>query len=415
MRTRVYLISCGLCFIGGLAAAIFAARAFGMFTPNALGRTTSGISTNNPKSLSRTSKPWGELESLEIPLAESDNLFPDRDLRLQPPHWFFQGVSRTELDKLFDSASLSPLQKAALLRDTNCQFVSNGCFISPPTDLVRDLSSSSRRVLYESLARSTNNYSQCFPFRFPIDGFSPRFEQSGLASEKIEQLHELTYTNDGTLCFADTELLPDLLSPTEFNQAIEALYRYPAYRLRIRIYPDSDINALVKYWGKAGMEKRVRPVLESLTKVKSDNGTTINVSIFLPPFARSRLFTFPSSWNEPQAVREDCIWTSMNFFNEQPDMSFLDSSHSRQVLLRDFSIVQGQPTYGDLVCLSNDKGDLIHMCVYIADDFVFTKNGINQLQPWVLMKMQDMLLFFPSEKPHRFAILRRKTVESASR
>lgn len=415
MRTRVYLISCALCFIIGLAAAILAGRFFGFFVPTALGRTTSTISTNDLKSLTRNSKPWGDLESLEIPLAESDNLFPDRDLRLQPPHWFFQGLSQTELDKLFDSASLTPLQKAALLSDTNCQCNPSGCLVSPSTDLVKNLSSSARRLIYETLAKSTNNYPQCFPFRFALNGFSTRFEQTGLAPEKIGLLRELTYTNDGTLCFADIELLPSLLSPTEFNQAIEAFYRYPAYRLRIRVSPDSDINALVKYWGKGGMQRRVRPILESLARLKRDNGSSLNISVLFPPFARSRLFTFPSSWSEPQAAREDCIWTSMNFFNEQPDMTFLDSNHSRQILLRDFAIIRGEPTYGDLVCLSNDKGDLIHMCVYIADDFVFTKNGINQLQPWVLMKMQDMLLFFPSEKPHRFAILRSKDQSSAHR
>jgi len=414
MRTRTYLVSCTLCFVGGLAAAILAEHFFGFFTPKALGRTTSLISSNELKSVTHNSKPWGDLESLEIPLAESDNLFPDRDLRLQPPHWFFQGLSRPELERLFDSASLTPDEESQLLNGTNCQTFSNGCFLSPPAAMVRSLSSTSRRIIYETLAKSTNNYPQCFPFRFTTDGFSARFEQSSLALDKIERLRELTYTNDGTICFADIELLPEMLSQSEFNQAIEAFYRYPAYRLRIRIYPDSDINTLVKYWGKRGMERRVRPILESFAKVKRDNGTSVNVSAFFPPFARSRLFTFPDSWREPQSVREDCIWSSMNFFNEQPDMSFLDSNHSKEVLLKDFAVIHDQPTYGDLVCLINDKGDLIHMCVYIVDDFVFTKNGINQLQPWVLMKMQDMLLFFPSEKPHRFAILRRKELESTS-
>lgn len=410
MRTRIFLVSCGFCFIAGLGAAVLIQH---FVPPSALGRTTSLTSPNQSRSTNHNAHPWGDLEVLEIPLAESENLFPDRDLRLQPPHWFFQGMSRSDVEKLFDSASLTEEQKSQLLNTS--QSVSNNYIISPPPTVVRNLSSDSRRIIYEALARSTNNYAQCYPFRFTFNGFSARFEQSGLASDKIELLRELTYTNEGTICFADIELLPEILSQSEFNQAIEAFYRYPAYRLRLRIYADSDINALIHYWGKRGMEKRVRPVLESLARMKRDNGTSINISVFLPPVARSRLFTFPDSWTEPQAVREDCIWSSMNFFNEQPDMSFLDSNHSREVLLRDFATIRDQPTYGDLVCLVNEKGDLIHMCVYIADNFVFTKNGINQLQPWVLMKMQDMLLFFPSEKPYRLAILRRKAGDSAAR
>ena len=367
-------------------------------------------SANELRSIDHNSKPWGNLESLEIPLAESENLFPDREMRLQPPHWFFHDLSRLQLEGLFDSASVTEEQKSQLLNDSHCQSVSNGCIVSPPAAVVRNLSSSSRRIIYETLARSPENYPQCYPFRFTSDGFSERFDRSGLATDKIELLRELTYTNDGTICLADVELLPEILSETEFKQAIEGLYRYPAYRLRLRVYPDSDINRLVKYWGKGVMEKRVRPLIESLTKVKQDDGTTISVTAFFASFARSRLFTFPSSWTEREVAREDCIWSSMNFFNEQPDMSFLDSNHSRQVLQKDFAIIHEQPAFGDLVCLANDKGDLIHMCVYIADDFVFTKNGINQLQPWVLMKMQDMKLFFPSEKQHRIAILRRKPV-----
>ena len=156
------------------------------------------------------------------------------------------------------------------------------------------------------------------------------------------------------------------------------------------------------------MEKRVRPLLESMAKLPRPEGTSMSISAFFPTFARSRLFTYPSSWNEPQASREDCIWTAMNFFNDQPDMRFLDTAYSRETLLKEYEILHDKPGYGDLVCVINEHGDLLHTCVYIADDFVFTKNGINQLQPWVLMKLTDMLLFFPSEKPHRLAILRHK-------
>ena len=31
------------------------------------------------------------------------------------------------------------------------------------------------------------------------------------------------------------------------------------------------------------------------------------------------------------------------------------------------------------------------MCVYIAEGFVFTKNGISRDQPWVLMRWTDVL------------------------
>jgi hypothetical protein len=60
------------------------------------------------------------------------------------------------------------------------------------------------------------------------------------------------------------------------------------------------------------------------------------------------------------------------------------------------------------VTLVNEAGAPVHMCVYIAEDFVFTKNGMNQLAPWVMMKIPDMLLSFPAEQRARMMILRRK-------
>ena len=89
-------------------------------------------------------------------------------------------------------------------------------------------------------------------------------------------------------------------------------------------------------------------------------------------------------------------------------MRFLDKSYTKNVLQSEYVLIHDQPTYGDLVTLANEAGDALHACIYVADDFVFTKNGINQLAPWILMKMEDMLLFFPTEKEPRIVIFRKK-------
>ncbi|HWH68138.1 MAG TPA: hypothetical protein VNT26_02025 [Candidatus Sulfotelmatobacter sp.] len=353
------------------------------------------------------SKPWGHLEALKIPLGNSEEIFADRPVRLQAPHWFFEGFSSNQLAELMDACGLDAKQKSELLNPSRWQIASNGCRVLPANALVRSFSAGSRQQLYAVLAHSSSNYAQCFPFRFALENLGAHFAESGLSVDTQLLLRSLCYTNGGTLCFADLQCLPELLPREEFDEVIDFLYRFPAYRLRLRVYPDSDIDALVKYWGKGNREKKIRPLLESLTKVPATNGASISIGYLLPPFARLRLNTFPEAWTEPQVAREDCFWTSMNFFNEQPDMRFLDSSSVRQALQTEYVPVQ-QPTYGDLVTVVSERGDGLHMCVYIADDFVFTKNGMNQLQPWVLMKMSDMLLGFPSEKGPRLVLFRRK-------
>jgi hypothetical protein len=181
----------------------------------------------------------------------------------------------------------------------------------------------------------------------------------------------------------------------------------PAYRLRLWLYPDSDVEALVKYWAPGDRARRIKPLLESLCKASEKTGTPTGIGFMLPSFARLRLFTFPDSWPEKQAEVEDCFWTSMNFFNQEPDMRFLDPATVKEALHTDYVLVQDHPTYGDLVTLISSTGDALHMCVYIADDYVFTKNGKNRSAPWVLMKISDMLLLFPSEDAKRTVIFRK--------
>jgi len=353
-------------------------------------------------------KPWGVLETLKIPLAEEENLFPDREQRLRPPCWFFENFSQSDVTAFLASCDLGGAHDFNLTAPNYLQVLSNGCLVLPPAELVRTLDSATRSRIYAVLARSGYNYAQKFPFRFTPEKFSSYFEAPDFAQEKINLLRGLTYTNGTDLCLTDLELLPNLLATNEFDHVVECLYRVPTYRIRLRVYPDSNIESLISYWGKGSRATRVRPLLQSLAKTSGEDGATLNIGFFLPQFARLRLYTFPDAWNEAQSSKEDCFWTSMNFFKDRPDPRFLDPAEVRKSLQTDYELVHEQPVFGDLVTLINSSGDAIHMCVYIADDFVFTKNGKTQLAPWVLMKIPDMLLLFPSEAGRRMVVFRSK-------
>jgi hypothetical protein len=398
----------GLFFTGGLlvAASFHVSFAHPARQELAVTSTRSNSPVAKPAQAHNTPKPWGNLESLKIPLADSEEFFLDRQERLRPARWFFEGLSEHQLAELFDSCGLTPQQSIELTKSVSQQ--SNGCFVLPTTNVIRSLSSSARQQIYQVLKNSSTNYAQCYPFRFPRNDFASKFADTGLSAQTLELLRSLTYTNSRTLCLADLQILPELLTPAEFNQVIDAIYRWPSYFLHLRVYPDSDVEPLVRYWGAGGMERRIRPLLESLAKIPNTNGTSINITALLPSFARARLNTFPDSWAEEQVSREDCFWTSLNFFNEQPDMRFLDSSYVKKVLQAEYVTIGDKPRYGDLATLVNKSGDGLHICVYIAEDFVFTKNGMNELSPWMLMKISDMMLAFPSEQPQRLVFLRRK-------
>ena len=86
----------------------------------------------------------------------------------------------------------------------------------------------------------------------------------------------------------------------------------------------------------------------------------------------------------------------MNFFRAKPDNRFLDFAYVQRVLKSDYKQIDGPPIYGDVISLQNATGTPVHMCVYLADDVVFTKNGHDHIEPWLLMKLPDILAQYPA-------------------
>ncbi|MBI3853783.1 MAG: hypothetical protein HY298_26370 [Verrucomicrobia bacterium] len=360
-----------------------------------------------------TVPPWGHIEFLKIPLINPDEFFPDRPLRLKKPEWFFENFSEERLREFLLACDLSAAEQAILLDHRWWNAVSNGCVLLPPTEVLWSLNGLARQQIYSTLGKSPRNYPQTYPFRFPPDGLEKRFSESRLSRARLGLIRKLTYSDSGCVCFADLQLLCGVFAPREFAQAVAALYQVPAYRLRLRMMPDSDVDSLVKYWGKGGREKIIKPLLDSLAHVPG--GASISVSSLLPPFARLRLYTFPDSWDDPTTTKEDCLFTALNFFNRAADTNLFNREYAGQVFHSDYVRINDEPTLGDLVVLFNPAGEAIHCCVYIAADFVFTKNGINNLQPWVLMRISDMTACYPAEQEAHVVILRRKTeIETAT-
>jgi hypothetical protein len=48
---------------------------------------------------------------------------------------------------------------------------------------------------------------------------------------------------------------------------------------------------------------------------------------------------------------------------------------------------------------ANDKEEIKHSAVYLADDLAFTKYGNNYRQLWMIVRLADMQTMYPSLKP----------------
>ena len=353
-----------------------------------------------------TRQPWGEFEYVPLLLHEPGEFLPDSSQPLKSPRWYFGDCSREQLTSFIQYAGFPADHVAKLLDPSRWDQAGKGFYVSPPLTTVLEMGPAIRSRLYSILAKYGENSAQRHPFRFRPDGFDDWFIGSGLGAAPLEMVRSLIYTNDGTLCFCDGFLAQRMLSTNDFKLLVKALYGENTFLMRVRVTPESDVDAIVEYWAKGRTASVVRPLLEALAKVPG--GGSVTVSYLLPPFARLRLYTFANPATDPAAERENCFWTAMNFFNEKPDPRFLDVDNTRRALAIDYLKTDTLPTYGDLIALNDHTGNLIHLCVYLADGVVFTKNGYDYLRPWVLMKIPDMMKYYSAKQPVKLTVYRAK-------
>jgi hypothetical protein len=347
--------------------------------------------------------PWGELEYVRINIEPPDDFVPLDDRPMPPSRWFFPDHSPAQLSALFEASDLTPEQRTALLDTAAWLVETNGITLVPAPGLILDLSPGARAQIYSVLARSERNDLQCWPFTFRDGGLDDWFGQSGIADATVALLKRMAYTRGPSLCFSDLPVLfSQVTDPRERQRVVKALSRHSTVLMKLRVYPDSDFKALTAYWGRGRRTKDLGPFLESLTKIPG--GITVDLAHLLPPFARKRLNSYPPP-AAPGQHAPDCYWTAWNFFTDPPDDRYFDDTLWRQELQDHCQVVE-QPVLGDLVFLTRPDGVPIHCAVFVADDVVFTKNGANERQPWILMKLEDMLARYPADYPKRVTYFR---------
>jgi len=338
-------------------------------------------------------------------LGEPDDMLPDVRVPLPAPRWFFPDHTAAQIKRLFRTSDLTDAQRAWLMNPAHWEPTRGGLYVTPPLELVAGLSRLARGQIYAVLAESPVNSSQYYPFRFPMNAVEERLGDSGFTTNTWEVLRGLLYVHEGAVCFADGAVAQQQLTTEEFGSLVKALNREPTFLMRLMVNRETDIEKVLRYWSKAGRGRHLKPILESMAKVPG--GAGINVHYLLPPFARQRLYTYAPASSDATKSRRNCFWTALNFFSEQPDERYLELENVLRALHEDYHAPEGGREFGDVLCLMDARDRPVHMCVYIADDVVFTKNGIDDRSPWVLMKISDMLVEYPSTPPLKMVTLRR--------
>lgn len=346
--------------------------------------------------------PWGRLQYIHVATEMPDEFAFILNEETDPQGWFFKDFTIEQATEFLKSSGLSAGSLESLAKPDRWAVVEGGCRVKPTSEVVVGMDSATRGRIYLHLAKFTENRAQRAAFSFYPGRLNERLIGSGLSEKSIALFNKFTYKQGPFLLYSDLGYtLPLLPDDDERRRFIKMISRKTTLVANLIINRNTDIEKLVGYWGGGGRAKDLRPLLESMASLGGES--RLDIIHLLPGFARSRLYTYPVvSANAARAI-QDCNWSSMNFRNFVPDDRFSNSDYLLEKLSENYFQISYPSQMGDLVFLVLPSGESIHSAVYIADNIVFTKNGESVSQPWLLMKMEDVIELysapFPSDEP----------------
>ena len=247
-----------------------------------------------------------------------------------------------------------------------------------------------RAVIYPEVAKSPANEFYQYPIYFTGDGVEEWLRDSKLRPELQDIVRKLSYPHGRVRAFSNIAvLLSHAQSDAEARRIVKVTTRVRCLIGHLRIESGDDIKALAAYWAGHDEESDILPLLESAGE-RTGCTTELDLTHLLPPLARRLLYTYPGLESARDGRLPDCHWTTLNFFNATPQQYYRDTRLASQRVMEGYRRIEPPYRFGDALMFMNAAGAVTHSCVYIADDIVFTKNGENLLQPWVLKKLDGV-------------------------
>lgn len=334
---------------------------------------------------------WGQLEVTPITIeAPADAAI--RFAQADTSTWYFPNCTAEKFAATLKSTGLTDAQRQSFEQSAHADPAIDGFIVKPDPEVLASLSYDARSALYQILSEDSRN-PQAEPFRRRPNPSSDWFADIGLNDQAAALARCLVYRRGEMEAFADVSaILPTIHTDLERNKLFQTLTSQAVLVVRLRLNPQSNVHALIDYWGRNDRQREVGPLIESLAKVPG--GDAVNIAQLLPTLARTKLYTYPEAVGTGANGPCDCHWTSLNFWNAVPDDRFSNPNYVREQLGKSYHTVPKPTQLGDVIFFldKNDQG--IHSATYIADDIVFTKNGTSVAAPWVLMRLPSLLTYY---------------------
>jgi hypothetical protein len=354
--------------------------------------------------------PWGKLRCFYIYLEAPQSLVDEYPMPSPKPRWSFPESTEAQLPKYFQDVGLSESFREALLKPANRSKMDGMIHLFPPVAELEAMTPAARSLVYGELRKFPGNQYQTEPVWITTDTVEEFYRTSKLRPELIGKICQMSYRYGNCLAFSDLNALLSFAdSDSEARLIFKTFTRTRSLMVHLELPSGTDVDPLLDYWSlAAGLRlKDVEPIMQSILDTRGVE--RLGLTHILPPLARKLLYTYPSPEFALQGIQPDCHWTSLNFFNHTPQNHVLSERLAASAVLQKFTPVKAPYRYGDILFyLDSEKGSAEHSCVYLADDMVFTKNGRNALQPWVILKMDDVSKLYLHDKVTRVQAYRYK-------
>ncbi|MCG8603103.1 MAG: hypothetical protein MI807_23360 [Verrucomicrobiales bacterium] len=350
---------------------------------------------SEPRQTTQPSKcapgPWGELEYYPLHLEAPDHI---SDLISSPSErtsWHFPGKTLEEIDAILTAALIGETDRQRIYSDSNVDLVDPPYRLYPAADIVESMNSLSRQSLYRHLSPWSENRFHRHPFIIESGNVRSWFANSELSLETILHVEKLTYKLGNSLAFSDVPaVLTRINSDKEEREFLRAITRTRSLMLRMTVSPESDFPALKKYWTLGRKGKDLMSFFDSISQ--TTDVEKVDAIHFLPPTPRKYLNTFPSLSLGMEGQYPGHFWTSLNFGRFNPLQDFDNDEYATMYIHKFLHPVEKPYQFGDLVLFFHPvTHKIIHTCIFVADDIVYTKNGRSPFNPFMLMKLEDLM------------------------
>lgn len=337
------------------------------------------------------SGPWGRVSYYYFYLEAPDYVVEKFPLPNTTTKWVFNLNEWDKIEPLLKSAGMPQERLDKILAPPRVVKDTQYAYVFPSTTDLESLTPENRAIIYTSLARIPANVFQYSPVFFLTDSVEEWAQESGLAPSIVSKISSLSYKAGNALVFAD---IPLLLSQAE-NVAearfiMQKLTRVRTLMAQLELSKEDSIPDLLNYWstGLGLRQKELEPLMRAILQTKGLSH--LDILHLLPPLPRKLLYTYPDISYTTEGRLPDCHWTSLNFFNLNPQPFLLDMRLATSLVKQDFDKVEPPYRYGDVLMFITPDGQAVHSATYLADDILFTKNGSNLLTPWLLMRLPDL-------------------------